>query len=286
MRDWTLLSLHLLGHRTLVRLALLVSACVSGCTIHDAIAPVTPTPFLVHANELEKLDKLPFEKAWIAPEAAAWRYDSLVVDAVETDRVDPGDWIYSAGTFIPTRESYLDRVQELAEYIQEETSERFEEYRDKPRPLEVSQTVAVELVPPPPLASGTPRAFAPIEPLTPPSRELRLRLSISEANFGDPVLYGGLLAVPIPAIANLSTAVKAPSLTVEAKLVDGPTGRVIMEILDRRFPQIKIVDINRLTDLRAVKELADSFAEDLVEAFYLQPGERVGRRWAFSLLPW
>jgi len=100
------------------------------------------------------------------------------------------------------------------------------------------------------------------------------------------VLYGALQAVPIPAVANLSTAVKAPSLTVEARLVDQTTGEVVAEVIDRRFPQVKVIDINRLTVSSALHELADSFADDMVKAFYRRPGEVVGSRWAFSLLPW
>ncbi|MFN8390406.1 MAG: hypothetical protein U0136_08965 [Bdellovibrionota bacterium] len=258
-----------------------------GCTVRDAIQDLRPTSFIEHEN-LEKTDVTPFDLAWIAPNIGASQYETLIVEAVRTDYVDTSRWIYSASALLPSRAAYVDRLNELADYIQREVTERFKSYPEKAAQVSVKPLPAVQqwelevekLALPPPVPA------TPVELIDPGSRALRVQISIAEADFGDPVVYAGLLAVPVPGVANMSTAVKSPSLTLEARLVDEHSGEIKMELLDRRFPQVKIVDINRLTVSSALHEIADSFADDLVRSFYRKPGNVVGRRWPFSLVPW
>ncbi len=256
------------------------------CTARQAIEQPKPTSFISHRDELAKPPNTPFTLAWAAPKAEASEYARVIVAAVRTDYLQTSNWVFRAGTLIPTREDYLNRVEQLAEYIQRTVTQQFEEH-DKP-----SQDVVVEKADPvqprdtgPPENQGSEPLVEPMRGVV-PTRTLVIELSIAEANFGDPIIYGGLLAVPVPAVANLSTAVKSPSLTLEARMVDQETGDIVTELVDRRFPQIKIVDINRLTIASALRELADSFAEDLVKSFYRKKGEKICDRLPFSLLPW
>lgn len=273
--------------RYLLSLACLI-AC-SACTVKDAVENLKPTRFIENPEILEPPKNTPFDLAWMSPNVPTWQYDTLVVEAVRTDQIDTDNWIYSAGTFIPTKEIYNRRVNELAEYIQQSLTMRFENYGRPRTPIEIEKGL--------PLVSGSTGIIElptdadlvpkiPIELAIPESRTLKVELSIAEANFGDPLIYGGLLAVPVPAAANLSTALKSPSLTLEAKFRDGKTGEVLTELVDRRFPQVKVIDVNRLTVASALHEIADSFAEDLVASFYRKKGEKVGKRWPFSLVPW
>jgi hypothetical protein len=261
----------------------------TACTVKEAVEDLTPTPFIQKPEELHKPQYTPFDLGWISPDVANWMYDTLTVEAVKTEYVNPDNWIFSAGTLMPTRASYMRQVNELADYIQKRVSKEFENYNGGNGELSVEKGLPVEPLPqnlPKELRTPAPPQV-PIEPLEGDrKRELILDISIADANFGDPLVYGGLLAVPVPGIANLSTAVKSPSLTLEARFIDKTSGEVVMELVDRRFPQLKIVDINRLTVSSALREIVDSFASDLVKSFYRKHGEKVGKRWPFSLLPW
>ncbi len=242
--------------------ALAVVLLLSACTIKDAVESLKPTPFITKPEQLAAPKFTPFDLAWIKPGAESRQYDRLLVQPVKTEYVDPQAWLFSASAFIPSSTVYLKKVSDLAEYIRQEVTEKFEAAASDSE-VEVIEGPAITTL-----------------------HSLLLEISIADVNFGDPVVYGGLLAVPLPGVANLSTAVKSPQITLEARFIDDLTREVVTEIIDRRFPQVKIVDVNRLTVSRAAHELADSFADDLVAAFFRKKGEKIGRRWPFSLVPW
>lgn len=266
--------------------AILVVALL-GCGVTEAVEPLQPTPFVTRPELLAKPKFTPFDLAWRSSTADSREFNTLIVEAVHTEQINPDNWMFSASTVMPSRRLYLERVQELADYIQRTISKRFDRDEEQRWPLVVEKAPPVEPLPSPLPLPLLPRPTeAPVESVEPPRKTLRLQISIAEANFGDPLVYGGLLAVPVPGAANLSTAVKSPSLTLEARFVDDATGEVLAEIVDRRFPQVKPIDVNRLTVSSALREIVDSFAEDLVRSFFRRSDERVGRRFPFSLIPW
>ena len=81
----------------------------------QAVEYPQPTSFIEYPEKLSKPKYTPFDRAWIAPNIRRSSYDSLVVDAVRSDLVNYDSWIFSAGTFIPTRTIYMELVTELAQ---------------------------------------------------------------------------------------------------------------------------------------------------------------------------
>lgn len=288
--SWPRSACRLLLRRGHLQASLFLLALLSACTVKSALETPRPTPFLSRPELLQKPAFTPFALAWRSPEVQTYQYDVLVVQAVRTDQVDLGNWVFSTSSLIPTEAMYQQKLHALADYIQKAVTDRFEEESDehdeKGGLREVQQGVAVEKLPPAFPLPSPPPANQHVETIEPPHKTLELQLSVSDANFGDPILYGGLLAAPVPGVANLSSAVKAPSLTIEAKFIDSDTGKVVAELIDRRFPPVKPVDLNRLTVSSPLHKIADGFADDLVRSFYRKPGQRVGRRLPFSLIPW
>jgi len=267
--------------------ALLTLLC---CTAVQVTETVKPSPFITRPELLHKPENTPFDLAWMSSNVGvgSWQYDTLIVKAVRTDDLRTDNWLFRAGTLIPTKDAYLEKVSELAVYIQKTVYDNFENYEKKVGGLHVEKSPPLDPYPNAPTTKSFELTATQevVDTLIPNMRTLVVEISIAEANFGDPIVYGGLLAVPVPGIANLSTAAKSPSLTLEARLVDEQSGQVITELIDRRFPQVKIIDVNRLTISSALNELADSFAEDIVASFYRKTGEKVSKRLPFSLLPW
>jgi hypothetical protein len=283
MKSDQLIARRVYCRRFLAAAALLLC---SSCTVKEAVEPLKPTGFLEHAELLEQPKYTPFDLAWKQPETSGRLYDTLLIEAVRTDQVDQTRWIYSAGTLLRSNDAYIAEVTELADYIQKSVAKRFERHSRAEATATVErgipfQPVRNQLSPD---AADVPAEIAAIPGAV--DRKLSVQISIAAVDFGDPLVYGGLLAVPVPGVANLSTAARSPVLTLEARFRDLQTGEVVAELLDRRFPQLKIVDVNRLTLTSALHEIADSFADDLVASLYREPTQKIDKRWPFSLLPW
>ncbi|NND87722.1 MAG: hypothetical protein HKM28_00585 [Flavobacteriaceae bacterium] len=271
----------------MIFISLLFGLSTTGCTVKKFAEELKPSSFITQPKRLAKSKDLPFNLAWVSPEISTRLFGDVIVSAVLSDMVDSDKWVFSAGTFVPTRNNYIERTLEVSDYIQDRVIKRLEEKREErkmesiliskglPQNTKDEQTSDPDVEPIPYL-----------EPLDRGDRTLLIEVSVSEITFGDPLIYGGLFAAPIPGIANLSTGVKSPSITLEAKFVDKATGVVITEVIDRRFPQIRIIDLNRLIIEQSLKEMSDSFAEDIAELFFNESREKIPGRWPFSILPW
>ncbi len=258
-----------------------------GCTVKAALEPIKSTSFLSDRERLEKPRDTPFDLAWAIADIESREFDTVLIQPVRTDQINGDDWIYSASTFITSREAYLRRVNELADKIQKVLIKKFDKHEKEGLDTVVEQGIPFESAPVPSVIPPDPAELENLgQPVSTADRTLIIELSLSEVNFGDPLLYGGLLAVPLPGVANLSTTVKSPSLGIEARFSEQASGEIIMELSDRRFPQLKIIDANRLTVTRALHEMAKEFADDLVASLYRKEGQKIGKRFPFSLLPW
>lgn len=278
-------------HLSILSKTILGACCLllPGCTLKKAAEPLKPSAFIAHPEHLKSPDNIPFSLFWETEKISSWTFDKIIVEAVRTDLINADEWLYSAGSFVPTRKVYQQRLYELADYIQTALTEELQSQGKTKRKVEIINTFPVTFIPDQlalALAKQSTTKIPQLDSLNPGGRTMLLQVSISEAVFGDPLVYAGLLAVPVPALANLSTAVKAPTLVLEAKFVDQETGEIILEIVDRRFPQVKVVDLNRLFVSSALKELADSFNEDIAELFFRHTGEAISRRSPVSLFPW
>lgn len=260
----------------------------AGCVVKAAVEPIKSTSFLINGEKLQKPLDTPFDLAWASPDIESREFETVLIRAVRTDLIDPDKWTDSVGTFITSRETYIRKINELADYIQKALTTKFNKHEEKGANASVEPGIPFEAASPPPSTapSKPPGAENLAQLILSVDRTLVVELSISEVNFGDPLLYGGLLAVPVPGVANLSTTLKSSSLTYEARFTDQTSGEVIMELRDRRFPQVKIIDVNRLTVTSALHEIADAFAEDLVASLYRKEGQKIGKHSPFSLLPW
>lgn len=262
----------------------------SGCTIRAAIQTPEPTAFIQSPELLERPKYTPFSLAWISQEIPNREYTTVIVSAVRSDMVDSANWINSSSTFLRSRESYVDRLHDLAEYTQSAVQKALVKFDSKPEDTMVTSGIAFEpavaALPIPTPTSFPLEAEPRLDSLASHENSLEIQISIAEVCFGDPVLYGGLLFVPVPAAANLSTAARSASLTLEARFIDGNSNVAVGELIDRRFPRIKAIDLNRLTVDSAVHEMADSFAEDLVRSIYRKEKQKVKGHFPFTLIPW
>ena len=270
-----------------IALVLTLSLGLSGCTIKKAFESIEPSSFITQPKRLASSDNLPFRKSWVSPEISTKLYSDIIVQAVLSDKLDADEWIFSAGTFVPTQSKYLQRSVSVADYLQDRIVLHLE---DKGKAQSVGSVKIEKGIPENTNDEYTLERFVePIplfEPLTRGDRTLSIEVSVSELTFGDPLIYGGLFAVPVPGIANLSSGLKAPSMTIEAKFIDKLTGEVIAEIIDRRFPQVRVLDLHRLLIEQSIKELSNSFAEDIASLFFNEDGETISKRWPVSISPW
>lgn len=262
---------------------------VQGCTLKTAIETPEPTAFIMRPELLTKPKDLPFDLHWSTPKVSTWLFDTVIIKQVELEQVDENKWGFSAGTFITSKESYIESVFDLSIYLQKSIAKSF---IDRINNLEARDVRVLEEVPHAYYNTSMKSVLSPdtplplYDPVSPGKRILLVELCLSEITFGDPLLYAGLFAVPVPGIANMSTSIRAPSMVMKARFVDQESGEVFAELVDRRFPQLKPVDLNRLVIGYALEEIADSFADDLARLFFRSRGSSIRKRSPISLLPW
>ena len=172
----------------------------------------------------------------MAPKLDFSRYDKIVIKPVTLDYLRTEGWAQSASLQMATRRAYLEEARGVADSWNKSLHKAFSGKQSPMRPADdpkVPGTVVAEI-------------------------------ALTEIVFSHPETYaasmawaGGMLAEGV---------LFGPTVAFEAKLHDGPTGRLIATAADRAGTRIKIVDFNRLTVSRANKEICDDWSREMVEA--------------------
>ena len=84
---------------------LLVLAVFAGCTVKSAVENITPTPFITSPQLLHPTELTPFDLAWGAPDMNTHEYDTVIIEAVHTDRIDPENWIAAPAHYCVRKKS-------------------------------------------------------------------------------------------------------------------------------------------------------------------------------------
>jgi hypothetical protein len=238
-------------------LCALLSVISTGCSLKERSDPVAPT-FLDGAPVGSSLKEVPFKHAWIAPRDNNLSIKSVFIKPVRTDLLGADEWKKSRGLAVSSKEEFDKSATLLARYFR---MRLLSELKQVPN-----------------------SRFAVVN--TPDKSSLIVEIALTELVLSEPVIRAAALAVPLPGVDQALSAASDPHASFAARFTSFDGSKLLATAADRRFPPIRIIDLNKLRATSSAREIISQWAHELAESIQTNELTTVPRAWSFSLLPW
>jgi hypothetical protein len=240
----------------LLQLALFV-VLLAACAVKERTEPVVDT-FLEGAPRESTVPDIPFLHAWIAPQATPVTYSKIYVKPVRSDLLPDDMWLRSRGLAVSSAEEFKKDAAVIARYF---------------RIRLLSE-----------LKSTSSQRFEVVD--TPDKDSLILEIALTELVLSEPLIRAAALAAPLPGVDLALSAISDPHVSFAARFSSPDGTRLIATAADRRFPPIRLIDLNKLTARSSAREIIAHWSKQLAQAIQLNEFKKVeGNTW-FSILPW
>ncbi len=214
-----------------------VCSCVCSCAAKQRVTGVSDT-FLKDVDITSKRANLPYEHAWVNPDLNRSKFTSVYIKPIRTDLLPADGWQSSASAFVTSKEEYLEKAQEIAEYFRSELIAKANE----------SQAKRLQLVD------------------TPSVDTLVVEIALTELELSHPVARAGSLLAPIPGTGAAVSSISDPHVAFAARLTDGSNGQLVATAADRKFAPTRILDLNKLTVSSSAREISALWAATMAQA--------------------
>jgi hypothetical protein len=235
---------------------LIISMGYVSCAAKQRVVGV-PRTFLEDVNIDKKLENLPFDHSWARPGAKKSSYGQVYFKPVRTDLLPPDAWNNSASMFITGEEDYRAEAKELAKYFREQL---IDDVRSAPK-----------------------KRYTVVNSAGP--GVLVVEIALTELEFSHPIARAGALVAPVPGTSAALSTITDPHVAFAARLTDGKTGRLLATAADRKFPPMRIIDLNKLTVTSSAREVCALWAKSIAEVLDSNQFAEVKEK-RFSILPW
>ena len=230
---------------------------LSACSLQERAAPVVGT-FLDGVPVESTVNGIPFEHAWLAPSRAERVHHSVYIKPVRTDMLSPDEWKRSRGLAVTSKEEFDKTAAVLARYfrirllgeLNKVPNPRFE-IVDQPR----DDSVVVEL-------------------------------ALTELVLSEPVVRGLGLAAPVPGVDVALSTISDPHVAFAARATDSTGKKLLATIADRRFPPVRVIDLNKLRATSSAREIVSQWSRELAETIQTDELTPVERSSWYSLWVW
>ena len=120
-----------------------------------------------------------------------------------------------------------------------------------------------------------------------PDRDsLVLEIAITELVLSEPIVRAAALAVPFPGVDLALSTISDPHVSFAARFTSHNGSKLVATVADRRFPPIRLIDLNKLRARSSAREIIANWAKQLAQAIQLDEFKKVQRNSWFSILPW
>jgi hypothetical protein len=232
-------------------------AAISGCVAYEHAAGISNN-FLTDVDVSKKLSNMPFKHSWVWTKVRRENYKAIYVAPVQIDTLGPDAWRASVGALIPSREDYMRKAEEVGVYFRQQLIEKI---RNTPN---IHQAIAD----------------------APGSGVVVVTIALTELQFSHPPAVAATLFSPIPGTSAVLSTIVEPYAAFALRLTDGESGKLIGTIADRRFPPLRVFDLNSLTTSSSVREICDFWAEEIADAMHRGWFSEVPSVGIFRWLPW
>ncbi|MFN4895761.1 MAG: DUF3313 family protein [Pseudomonadota bacterium] len=237
--------------------AALTALLLMACAVKERTEPVVDT-FLDGAPRESTVADIPFLHAWIAPQPTPIPYRSIYIKPVRTDLLPKDMWLRSRGLAVSSAEEFQKDAEIIARYF---------------RIRLLSE-----------LKSTKSQRFLVVD--TPDSKSLILEIAITELVLSEPIIRAAALAVPFPGVDLALSTISDPHVSFAARFTSPDGKTLIATAADRRFPPVRLIDLNKLRARSSAREIIAHWSRQLAQAIQLNEFKNVeGNTW-FSILPW
>jgi hypothetical protein len=237
--------------------AVLVALLLVSCAVKERTEPVVET-FLEGVPRESSVPDIPFLHSWIAPQSTPIPYSNIYVKPVRIDLLPKDMWLRSRGLAVSTQEEFQKDAEVIARYF---------------RIRLLSE-----------LKSTTSQRFTVVE--TPDPHTLILEVALTELVLSEPLIRAAALAVPFPGVDLAISTITDPHVSFAARFTSPDGKQLIATAADRRFPPIRLIDLNKLRARSSAREIIAHWARQLAQAIQLDEFKQIeGNSW-FSILPW
>jgi len=227
------------------------------CAVKERTEPVVAT-FLDGAPRESTVADIPFLHSWIAPQEHPIAYRKIYVKPVRTDLIPEEMWLRSRGLAVASKDEFKRDADVIARYF-------------RIRLLSELKSTAVQ-------------RFAVVN--TPDEQSLILEIAITELVLSEPLIRAAALAVPFPGVDLALSTITDPHVSFAARFTSPDGTRLLATAADRRFPPVRLIDLNKLRARSSAREIIAHWARQLAQAIQLDEFKKVeGNTW-FALLPW
>jgi hypothetical protein len=243
--------------KLLVSSALAALLLAPACAVKERLEP-PPRTFLEDVSFEHKMANLPFDHSWIVPDSDDRQYETVYVPPISIDRLPEDAWKRSAEIGVRSKKEYKKEAQRIANYFRER--------------------LIVELK-----KVNNPRLHFVTEPT---KSSLVVTIVLTELELSHPLTRAAALAAPLPGVDMALNAITDPHVAFSARLTDGASDELIATVADRRYPPLRIIDLNKLFVRSSAREIVADWSKELAQAIQMDRLTNVDRTWGFSLLPW
>jgi hypothetical protein len=238
-------------------IATVTSLLLLACAVKERTEPVVET-FLEGSPRESSIPDIPFLHSWIAPQETPIPYSSLYVKPVRTDLLPEDMWLRSRGLAVSSKEEFQKDAAIIARYF---------------RIRLLSE-----------LKSTSSQLFRVVE--SPDNNSLILEIALTELVLSEPLVRAAALAVPFPGVDLAVSTISDPHVSFAARFTSPDGTKLVATAADRRFPPIRLIDLNKLRARSSAREIIAHWARQLAQAIQLDDFNKVeGNSW-FSILPW
>lgn len=235
----------------------IICLLLSACSIQERTEPVVET-FLDGVPRESSVPDIPFMHAWIAPTQEPLPYSKIHIKPVRTDLLPADAWLRSRGLAVSSEQEFQKDVEILAQYFH------------------------VRLISE--MSSIDPKRFQIVE--NPDEKTVVLEIALTELVLSQPLIRAAALAAPLPGVDLALSTISDPHVAFAARFSSPDGTQLIATAADRRFPPLRLIDLNKLRARSPAKEVIANWARQLAQAIQFDEFKKVeGNSW-FSILPW
>lgn len=235
----------------------LILMCSTGCAVKERTEPVVPT-FIEDVPLDSKVDDIPFLQSWISPQNSPIAYKNIYVKPVRIDLIPKDMWRRSKGLAVSSEEEFQKDAAVIGRYFRIRLLSELNSTKSK-------RFVVVD---------------------KPDKDSLVLEIAITELVLSEPLIRAAALAVPFPGVDLALSTISDPHVSFAARFTSPDGSKLLATAADRRFPPIRLIDLNKLTARSSAREIISNWSRQLAQAIQLDNFKQVqGNSW-FSILPW